>query len=229
MANFVTYENATEILEKVSEKFNRLGGAFVPKGSKTFSAIPATVTAGIIGYVYNISEDFTTDARFVEGAGKKYPAGTNVVAVDNGTVTYTEVTPEGTENPQEEGWYEESGGEYILTTDTSITSSKTYYEQNVTHDYKYDVLGNFIDTDAIDDRIDGAQSMTAPAFDTSVSYAEGDIVTYEDELYKCTTAHTAGAWNAEDFTKTNAAELIAEAEPDSLTSEQVNALLALLD
>jgi hypothetical protein len=42
--------------------------------------------------------------------------------------TYTPVTPVGTENPQEEGWYEETSTDvYELTTDTSVTQGKTYY------------------------------------------------------------------------------------------------------
>lgn len=44
--------------------------------------------------------------------------------------TYTEVTPEGTENPSEEGWYEYDGEHYTLTTDTEVDESKTYYTRN---------------------------------------------------------------------------------------------------
>ena len=42
---------------------------------------------------------------------------------------YTEVTPVGTENPSEEGWYELSGTNYVLTEDTTVVESKTYYER----------------------------------------------------------------------------------------------------
>lgn len=49
-------------------------------------------------------------------------------------VTYVEVTPVGTENPSEEGWYERTGTEgsyvYTLTTDTEVVSGKTYYERS---------------------------------------------------------------------------------------------------
>lgn len=37
------------------------------------------------GYVYNIINEFTTDANFVEGAGKKIVDGTNIVPVNVGT------------------------------------------------------------------------------------------------------------------------------------------------
>lgn len=41
----------------------------------------------------------------------------------------------------------------------------------------------------------------APAFSDSVSYAVGAYVTYNNVLYRCTTAHTAGVWVAGHFTQ----------------------------
>lgn len=49
-------------------------------------------------------------------------------------VSYDAVTPVGTENPSEEGWYERSGsaGSYVytLSTDTTVDSQKTYYAKS---------------------------------------------------------------------------------------------------
>ena len=45
------------------------------------------------------------------------------------TYTYTEVTPVGTENPSEEGWYVLQGDVYKLTKDIEVDSNKTYYER----------------------------------------------------------------------------------------------------
>lgn len=60
--------------------------AFKPGGSLTAAEIlSALLIAGNLGKVYNISEDFTTTADFVEGAGKALPAGTNIVVVDTDT------------------------------------------------------------------------------------------------------------------------------------------------
>lgn len=50
----------------------------------------------------------------------------------DGTASYNEVTPIGTENPSEEGWYELVDDAYVLSTDTSVNSSKTYYEKTTT-------------------------------------------------------------------------------------------------
>lgn len=43
------------------------------------------------------------------------------------TVTYTAVSPVGTENPSEEGWYVLSGNRYVLSTDQTVDNNKTYY------------------------------------------------------------------------------------------------------
>lgn len=56
---------------------------------------------------------------------------------DGGEVTYSAVTPVGTENPSTEGWYERSGAGteqspyvYTLTSDVTVDSQKTYYKKN---------------------------------------------------------------------------------------------------
>ena len=43
--------------------------------------------------------------------------------------SYKEVTPVGTENPKQEGWYQKNGNNYVKTTDTSIQVGKTYYQK----------------------------------------------------------------------------------------------------
>lgn len=59
-------------------------GALTPKGSVTFANLPA-LTAANVNTFYNVSDAFTTTADFVEGAGKDYPAGTNVAIINTGT------------------------------------------------------------------------------------------------------------------------------------------------
>lgn len=46
------------------------------------------------------------------------------------TYTYTAVSPVGTENPSEEGWYVLYGDVYSPTTDTVVDSNKTYFERS---------------------------------------------------------------------------------------------------
>lgn len=75
----------TEVDDKVSAA---LTSAIVPKGAVAYASLPTPAKANL-GYMYNVSNAFITDARFVEGAGKKYDAGANVyvVAVTTGSST----------------------------------------------------------------------------------------------------------------------------------------------
>ena len=67
----------------------KISSAYKVKGSKTAAEITsALLVAANEGGVYNVSEEFTTTADFVEGAGKVYPAGTNVVVADAGGGSY---------------------------------------------------------------------------------------------------------------------------------------------
>lgn len=273
--NFVNYNDAHTIVEKIGEKFSSLGGAYVPRGSVAFANLPSTLTQTMTGYVYNVTDDFTTDARFIEGTGKKYSAGTNVVVADVSTTEYTEVTPTGTENPKEEGWFERSGAAepytYTETTDETVDGSKTYYEKVVTPAFKFDVIGNFIDVDALEENIKAVQDMITGEFEAGKDYAVGDVVIHEKKLYQFNTAYSAysevtptgtenpstegwyeydgtdytlsadtavdsgktyyaaNEWDASKADETTVAALIEAAEPESLTTEQINALLALLD
>ena len=59
-----------------------VSGAYKAKGSSAFASLPALASA-TVGDVYNVSDAFVTTADFVEGVGKSYGAGTNVVCVDS--------------------------------------------------------------------------------------------------------------------------------------------------
>lgn len=57
-------------------------GIYKVKGSIAFAALPTDDVQE--GWVYNITDDFTTTEAFVEGAGHEYKAGTNVVYTEAG-------------------------------------------------------------------------------------------------------------------------------------------------
>lgn len=59
---------------------SKISAVYKPGGSKAFASLP-TPAAGVLGMVYNVTDAFTTTSSFVEGEGKSYPAGTNVVVV----------------------------------------------------------------------------------------------------------------------------------------------------
>lgn len=65
-----------------------VGAVYRPAGNASSVSELGTLTATNIGKVYNMTAAFTTTADFLEGAGKSFPAGTNVVIVDAGSGTY---------------------------------------------------------------------------------------------------------------------------------------------
>lgn len=69
-------DQAQKIIEAATK------GALVPAGTISFEDLPENPP---VGYMYNISNDFTTDIRFEEGAGVFYRAGANVYRTEFGT------------------------------------------------------------------------------------------------------------------------------------------------
>lgn len=78
-----TYSQA-EVDNKVAAA---LTSAIVPKGSTAFASLPTPAKANL-GFMYNVTDAFTTTDSFVEGAGKVYAAGANVYVVDAGSGAY---------------------------------------------------------------------------------------------------------------------------------------------
>lgn len=78
------YLTDSEVEAKIKSE---VGAVYKPQGAIAFASLPA-LSASIEGYVYNITDAFTTTADFVEGAGHSHPAGTNVVCVEHGTGVY---------------------------------------------------------------------------------------------------------------------------------------------
>lgn len=85
------YETVTNVESKITAAKGEMQDAidaavssvYTPKGSVAFASLPA-LSSDIVGDVYNVSDAFKTTESFVEGAGKDYPAGTNVVCVTDG-------------------------------------------------------------------------------------------------------------------------------------------------
>lgn len=71
-------------------KKSDVAGIYKIKGTKTFANLPAVAETNE-GDVYNVSDAFTTTSKFVEGQGKGYPAGTNVVCVNSDGVKLWDV------------------------------------------------------------------------------------------------------------------------------------------
>lgn len=74
---YATTSNVNTLINQAVSK------VYTPKGSlQTLEMLNQQSSTGKVGDVWNMTQEFTTDAGFVEGPGKKYPAGTNVVLVE---------------------------------------------------------------------------------------------------------------------------------------------------
>lgn len=79
----------------------------------------------ILGGVFKITDRL----QFVETMPAEPVDEQIVLYLGDTTYTYSAVSPVGTENPSEEGWYELDGTDYVLSADTTVDSGKTYYER----------------------------------------------------------------------------------------------------
>ncbi len=122
---------------------NALSMTYKAKGSIAFANLPATLTSSMLGWVYNIYDDFTTDSRFVEGAGSEYFAGENVAVVEK-TAEY--VLTEDTEAVDGKTYYSDAQGTEVSPQPTAgdDISSAGYYEYHPAT-YKFDVLSGYVD------------------------------------------------------------------------------------
>lgn len=79
------YYNKAEVDDKIA---TQVASAYRAAGSIAFEALPE-LAATEVGKVYNITNAFSTNENFVEGAGQLHPAGTNIVCIDtDGEGTY---------------------------------------------------------------------------------------------------------------------------------------------
>ena len=75
-------DNAKYYYEQAKMISQGLSGALLPMGTITYEQLHTQIKQA--GYMFNISNDFVTDTTFKDGAGKSYPAGTNVYCTYDG-------------------------------------------------------------------------------------------------------------------------------------------------
>ena len=82
--NDSNFQNKTQVQALIDAE---LTSVYKPGGTVEFASLPA-LTKENAGYIYDVTDSFTTTADFVEGAGKTYPAHTNVGIIDKGAAGY---------------------------------------------------------------------------------------------------------------------------------------------
>lgn len=86
---------------------------------------PVVMKWDILGGVFDIEDRL----QFGNSMPANPTDGQTFLYMGETTYEYDEVTPVGTENPSEEGWYEYDNAtqQYVLTEDVTVDGSKTYY------------------------------------------------------------------------------------------------------
>ncbi len=81
----LTNDSGFQTGEQVTEAINaKVSSTYKAGGSVAFASLPGLSKTNL-GLVVNVTDAFTTTDAFVDGAGKTYPAGTNVVVVQVGS------------------------------------------------------------------------------------------------------------------------------------------------
>lgn len=86
LSNGAGYQNESQVNALIDSKMQSF---IIPKGSILFANLPTPASTNL-GWMWNMSDSFTIDNRFVEyesGVTKTYPKGTNVYVVNNGTAS----------------------------------------------------------------------------------------------------------------------------------------------
>ena len=126
---FAEFTKEQEADETALETLNTLftGDSFVDLNLYTETKEEDVMKWVLIGPVFDVSDKLTFTTTTM-------PAGVDglvVMYLGETTFIYTEVTPEGSENPKALGWYvaNRSGG-YVLTEDETVQPGTTYYTKN---------------------------------------------------------------------------------------------------
>lgn len=74
----------------------------------------------------------------------------------------------------------------------------------------------------LNETVNDTQGNIADEFDKSKNYDVGDILIYDNKLYKCKSSHSAGDWNPLDFEETSISQLLEEAQSESVVGSYEN-------
>lgn len=96
-------------------------------GTKNYFEATKVMKWSLLGGIFNLED------RYLE-FGDTMPSNPEqdrvFLYIGDTTYTYTAVTPDASDDPSAKGWYEKNiNDEYVLTTDTTVDSGKTYYEK----------------------------------------------------------------------------------------------------
>ena len=160
-----------------NEVDSKLSSTYKAKGSVAFANLPALIAANA-GNVYNVTDAFTTTNDFVEGSGKSYPAGTNVVIVNTTGTTYKYDVLSGFVDLSGYLTASDAANTYLSQSDASSTyltqssASSTYATQTALGNTNAKVGSGTLDIGS--DLTDGVNQLNSNLVNITPCYKEND-------------------------------------------------------
>ena len=246
LTNDSNYQNAEQVTQAINSK---IASVYKPGPSVAFANLPA-LTAANEGFVYNITDAFTTTADFVEGAGKKHKAGADVGIVNVGTAETPEYkynvfanfvdlsgyvekisggTTGGLVRQTAEGGIEDTG---VLAADvvTKVTGATAGHIATLNAEGKIQDGGNAIGDLALRDTDAVANNLAK--FDSNGDPVDAGVAVGDVQQKLASGAFTAGnirTTDANGFAQDGgiaATDIVTEADISDYTAEEIAALLA---
>lgn len=158
-----------------------VASVYKPGGSASFGSLPE-LTAENLGKVVNVTDGFTTTENFVEGVGKAYPAGTNVVVADTGAAG---------ESPSYK--YD------VLAGFVDLSGYST--SEQVTAAISAAILGLMKKTDISAETIGEGNVVTGASYDSATgktTYTKGLKALTEDDFTEYTDEQIDALWNPQE-------------------------------
>lgn len=161
---FLDYAGLQKLVENIDKKYAPISAIVFKSSVETLEDLPALNTVKA-GWMYNTKVGGITTSDFEEGAGHIVANGENIAAVELITGYTAVATPAATDDPKALGWYERNvtyndvtstlapdanpaalglyefdGTNYVVTADTTVQTSKNYFEQVITYTLSQDRL-----------------------------------------------------------------------------------------
>lgn len=172
-------DDAVNVQQLNSAIATQVSSVYKAKGSITdLSSLP-TPDKAHGGFVYNIENEFTTTDLFVEGAGKTYPAGTNIVIVNTTGTEYKYDVLAGMVDLSDYATKTELSGKLDKVTSTS-KYNRLYGIETTGNQALFNVAAYVLAGSIAQRKADGTLNATTPTADSS-----DDTVTtkkYVDDL-----------------------------------------------
>ena len=160
----------------------QIGSVYKPAGSVAFASLP-TPAANLVGNVYNVTDAFTADDEFVSGeVGESYPAGTNVVVIEESDNVFRFDVLSGAVDLTNYSTTEEMNQAISTSAASTLQSAKEFTTTSITNlnisqyakTTEVTSAINQAKTDLIGTSTTGATSSTIKgAVDESKTYADG--------------------------------------------------------